>query len=254
VSGRGRAYANLSTLANAAVGVGSIVYTLEGNKVWAMLLIVAGLAFDGLDGYLSRKANEPTGSFGRIADSVADAITFGIAPALLIAVHSYDVNLWAPYMAASIAVGVIVAALAFARLIYFTVRAYHLPYFLGAPTPQTALAIILLVLYADQPAFVGTNQWLLLVGALFFGILMVVPIRFPKVRRGSPIRRAMTVTAVALVVAIIPVQFVPDPWSPLWILSFAATLLSTVGVAAYYVWGPFTVPREALDQGGAVHA
>ncbi|MGC2035627.1 MAG: CDP-alcohol phosphatidyltransferase family protein [Thermoplasmata archaeon] len=251
MTSRARVGANLATLANGVLGIGAILYVLAGNPYWAMLLIVSGIAFDGLDGLLSRRAKSPSGSFGRIADSIADAVTFGLAPASLLIVHTVNSSAWSPYYPWTLIVGVLVAVLAIARLIYFTWRGHQLPYFLGAPTPQTALAIIVILLLGDAPGFWGTLPVFVLIATLVVTLLMVLPIRFPKVRRGSPIRWAMTLTAIALVIAIIPIQFFPRPGSPLYLLAEVATLASGAGVAVYYLWGPLTVrssvpPREEV--------
>ncbi|MCI4350406.1 MAG: CDP-alcohol phosphatidyltransferase family protein [Thermoplasmata archaeon] len=241
MTGRARYGANLATLANGAVGVGAILYILAGNKLWAMLLIVCGIGFDGLDGWLSRRAGAPTSAFGRYADSIADAVTFGLAPGTLLLVHSDRPVLWAPFASASLLVGVAVAGLAIARLVYFTARGYQRDSFLGAPTPQAALAIIVLVLVADVPAFVGTNPPLVLVGSLLVALTMVVPLPFPKIRRSSPLRPAMILTGIALVLALLPLQFAPSEGSILYRIGFGGTVASAVGILAYYLIGPFTV-------------
>jgi CDP-diacylglycerol--serine O-phosphatidyltransferase len=242
VTGRGRLYANLATLANGAVGVGAVLYLLAGNKLWAMLLIIAGLGFDGLDGLLSRRSGTPGGWFGRVADSVADSVTFGVAPAALIVVHTDHTRLWAPWSSVTLAVGAALFVLAVARLVYFTLKAHHLPYFLGAPTPQTALAVIVFVLFGDVPGFWGTDPLFVLVGSAAVAALMVVPIRFPKIRRGSKLRGPMTITAVALVVAILPLQFHPATGSFGYLLALGAALVGAAGIATYYLVGPWTVP------------
>ena len=240
----GRTPANLATLANGLVGVGAIAYTLAGNKLWAMLLIVCGLGFDGLDGWLSRRSGLPPSRFGRFADSISDAVTFGLAPGVLVAYHPEHVALWSPWTGTALAVGGVVAALAIARLVYFTWRGYARHDFLGAPTPQNALAVCAVALFLDVPAYVGTNPpvALLLWAALAVG--MVAPIPFPKIRRGAPLRIPMTVTAIALVLGLLPIQFGPSPGSLLFDLAEGAAGLAAAGVATYYLAGPFTV-REA---------
>jgi phosphatidylserine synthase len=137
-----------------------------------------------------------------------------------------------------------------ARLVYFTVRGFHRPNFLGAPTPQSALAVGLLVLFADVPGFLGTQPFLLLAGSLLVAVLMVTPIPFPKIRRGSPLRRAMAVTGAAFIVAILPLQFRPPRGSPLYFLSLAAAVVTAGGLLAYYLLGPRSVPASAATAGG----
>jgi CDP-diacylglycerol--serine O-phosphatidyltransferase len=242
----GRLPANLATLANGLVGLGAIVYVLAGNPLWAMLLIISGVGFDGLDGFLARKAGLGPSRFGRVADSVSDAATFGLAPAALLIVHTDSVGAWQPLSTEAWAVGGLFAALAIARLVYFTLRGYQNPDFVGAPTPQSALAVIVLTLFLSVPGFAGVHPALLLGGATVIAVLMVVPIPFPKIRRGHAIRIPLTVAAVALVVTILPLQFHVASGSALYLLAEAAAAAALVGLAIYYVVGPFTVPRAAL--------
>ncbi|HEV2230583.1 MAG TPA: CDP-alcohol phosphatidyltransferase family protein [Thermoplasmata archaeon] len=233
--------ANLSTLANGLVGVGAIAYVLAGNKLWAMMLIVSGIGFDGLDGWLSRRAGLGPSKFGRIADSVADAVTFGLAPAALLIVHTDQAGLWQPWNGWTELAGATVAALALGRLAWFTVRSFRETDFVGVPTPQNALALVALLLWLDVPGFAGIAPEAVAIGAIGLAVLMVVPIRFPKIRRGSALRYPMTGTGVAFVVALLPLQFRPAPGTVLDEIGLAGTAVATVGVAAYYLLGPFTV-------------
>ena len=246
---RWRLYANLATLANAVLGVGAIVYVLAGNKLWAMLLIGCAVGFDGLDGLLSRRSSVAPRAFGRVADSVADAVTFGVAPAFLIAVHTADLDLWRPWETLAVAVAALFLAASVARLTYFTLRAFDRPHFLGVPTPQSALAVCVSVLFHDTPALVGVAPLGLLVGASVIAVMMVVPMRYPKIRRGHPLRWPMAATAVAAAFALVPLQFRPPPGSALETLALVASFALLVGVASYYVVGPFTVvrPRRMED-------
>jgi phosphatidylserine synthase len=246
VSSGPRVAANLATLANGLLGAGAILYTLAGNKLWAMLLIGCGIGFDGLDGLLSRRAGGPPSSTGRILDSVADAITFGLAPGFLIAVHTEHASLWAPWGTYALLVGAFVIALAWGRLVYFTWRGWARPHFVGASTPQNALALIVLILFFDAPGFFGTNPPIVLVAAALLAVLMVSPIPYPKLRRGVPIRWAMVGTAVALGVCLVPLQFRPAMGTPFYILGEVAAIAAAVGLAGYYILGP-------LMTGGSVN-
>ncbi|HUI38898.1 MAG TPA: CDP-alcohol phosphatidyltransferase family protein [Thermoplasmata archaeon] len=244
-----RLWANLATLANATVGVGAIAYVLAGNKLWAMLLIIAGIGFDGLDGFFHRRSGLPPNLFGRIADSAADAITFGLAPAALLIVHTDRIALWQPWTAGTIVAGAAVAALAIGRLVWFTARAHHLPHFVGVPTPQNAIGLVVVLLLFDTPAFLGTRPEVVVGLALVLAATMVVPVPFPKIRRGARLRLPMTVTGIALPVALVPLQFRPGPGSLLYEAAFAATLVAAAGAAAYYLAGPATVPPPAAAEG-----
>jgi CDP-diacylglycerol--serine O-phosphatidyltransferase len=254
---RGQAWqagANLATLANALLGVGAIAYTLAGNKLFGMLLVVGAMGFDGLDGLLHRRSGGPSKLLGRVLDSLADTISFGIAPGVFLAVHTYAQYAYAPYALESLAVGVAVSALAITRLIYFTLRSYAHPYFLGSSTPQTTLALVVILLLVDEPGYFGPAPLVLLVSAAILAPLMVLPIPFPKIRRGARLRGVMTATSVALAVALLPAQFVPPRGSFLYALGEAATLAALVGVAVYYLLGPWSARVDArATEPGAPH-
>jgi phosphatidylserine synthase len=244
VTDRWHVGANLATLANAVLGVGAILYVLAGNPLWAMFLIAAAIGFDGLDGILSRRSPAPARAFGRYADSVADGISFGLAPAFLIAVHTANRGLWSPWetLALVLAAGYLAAAVG--RLVYFTFRGFQRSYFLGVPSPQAALAVIVALLFHDVPAFQTVQPVAVLIGTAIIAVLMVVPIPYPKVRRGSVLRAPMAVTGVATAVALVVLQFRPAAGSLLYLVALGASYSMLVGVACYYLLGPFTVVRN----------
>jgi CDP-diacylglycerol--serine O-phosphatidyltransferase len=240
-----RVWANLATLANALLGLGAVLYVLAGNPLWAMFLIAAAIGFDGLDGLLSRRSSKPPSAFGRYADSVADAITFGLAPAFLIAVHTANQNIWAPWESFALALAALYFVAAIARLVYFTFRGFQRSYFLGVPTPQAALALIVALLFHDTPAFQTVQPLAVLIGTAIIAALMVVPIPYPKIRRGSVLRLPMAVTGAAAAIALVILQFRPAAGSTLYLVALGAAYSMLVGVACYYFLGPFTVDRSS---------
>jgi CDP-diacylglycerol--serine O-phosphatidyltransferase len=218
-----------------------------------MLLIASAIGFDGLDGIFSRRSAQPGSAFGRIADSVADAITFGAAPAFLIAVHTANTSTWQPYATLAVVLAAAYLAAAVARLVYFTARAYQRPDFLGVPTPQSALAVIVAVLFHDTPAFQTVQPVGLLIGVAALALMMVLPIPYPKIKRGAWLRWPMVATAVAAAVALTLLQFRLAVGTPLYDVALAASYVLLLGVASYYVVGPFTVKRTP-GASEAVHA
>ncbi|MCI4365192.1 MAG: CDP-alcohol phosphatidyltransferase family protein [Thermoplasmata archaeon] len=244
---RWRVFANLATLANALLGVGAILYVLAGNKLWAMLLIVSAIGFDGLDGIFSRRSRTSGSSFGRVADSIADAITFGLAPAFLIAVHTSDSSAWDPVETFALVVAAAYFAAAVARLVYFTARAYHRSDFLGVPTPQAALAVVVALLFHDTPALQGVQPVGVFVGVAVLALLMVVPIPYPKIRRASPLRVPMILTGIFAGLGLLLFQFHPSAGTGPYDVALIASYGLLIGVASYLVLGPFTVrpkPKE----------
>lgn len=89
---------NMVTLLNALVGMMAVVQlfkaqqTLEPKHLeYASWLILLGMLFDGLDGKLARMMNS-TSFFGIELDSLCDAITFGVAPALLMYISVFHLR------------------------------------------------------------------------------------------------------------------------------------------------------------------
>ncbi len=236
-----RVGANLATLANALVGVGAIVYILLGNPLFAMLLITIGIGFDGLDGLLSRRTGGPGRLFGRIADSVADAITFGAAPAVLIADHANQGG-WDGYALAALVVGALYLATALARLVRFTLLHHGRPYFLGVPTPMAAFTIGWLGVAFYVPAFFAVQPLLFLGLAVVVALLMIAPWPFPKIRRGNPLRIPMVIAGIAAAATLVPFQFRPAPDSLVYLVAFGAAAIWAAGLLLYFVLGPWSVP------------
>jgi len=82
---------SLFTVGNIALGYFSITETLKAlsgagdahvHLDWAAIAIIFAIPFDALDGRIARMTNT-TSEFGKELDSLADAITFGMAPSLL---------------------------------------------------------------------------------------------------------------------------------------------------------------------------
>jgi CDP-diacylglycerol--serine O-phosphatidyltransferase len=86
---RGFHLADFFTLANAGCGMAAVfcamIYVDEAARAWlyaAVILVVAALVFDVLDGRIARWRQKHS-ALGRELDSLADVISFGVAPAAL---------------------------------------------------------------------------------------------------------------------------------------------------------------------------
>ncbi len=185
------------TLANAVCGVGALFSTmtyLETNDVrhvyYACALLFAALVFDVLDGRIARW-RQKSSTMGRELDSLADVISFGVAPAII----AYGCGMQGLYDRIALAYFV---ACGVSRLARYNVTAEALSeggdkvkYFEGTPIPTSLLIVGLLALAAWLGA-VQQNLWfgeVTLAGfklhplVLLFvvsGSLMISRIRIPK--------------------------------------------------------------------------
>lgn len=185
------------TLANAVCGTGALFATmtyLETKDVrhvsFACALVFAALVFDVLDGRIARW-RQTSSPMGQELDSLADVISFGVAPAVL-AYGCGMQGLWdRVVLAGFVACGV-------SRLARYNVTAEALSegtgkvkYFEGTPIP-TSMALVALLALAANVGAVGEDLWLGVVRLAGFdlhplvlvfalsGSLMISRIRIPK--------------------------------------------------------------------------
>ena len=185
------------TLANAVCGMGalfsSMSYLATGNVnhvYYASGLVFTALVFDVLDGRIARW-REKTSTMGRELDSLADVISFGVAPAIL----AYGCGMQGLFdrivLAFFVACGV-------SRLARYNVTAEALSeetgkvkYFEGTPIPTSILLVALLALaswqgalreqlWFGEAALAGYKLHPLVLMFALSGSLMISRIRIPK--------------------------------------------------------------------------
>ena len=132
---------NSITCCNLISGCIATGFAFAGNIKVALLLIIIGAVFDFFDGMLARLLNVSS-PIGKELDSLADVITFGLAPSTIIFsqlhVMSYPIFLeplrdYLPYAA------FIMAAFSALRLAKFNLDERQALGFIGLPTPANAL-------------------------------------------------------------------------------------------------------------------
>ena len=73
--------ANLLTSLNLLGGICSIIFSLSGRLDWAIYALAIAAVLDFLDGFLARYT-KTDGLLGKQLDSLADMVSFGVAPGL----------------------------------------------------------------------------------------------------------------------------------------------------------------------------
>jgi CDP-diacylglycerol--serine O-phosphatidyltransferase len=170
---------SLFTVANLFCGYACVVYSTRADFETAALLIGIAMVLDTLDGFFARLTNSSS-AFGVQLDSLADVVSFGLAPAIL----AFTWGLW-PLQRLGWAIGflyVTAAAMRLARFNIQTTAAGDKRYFAGMPSPAAAGVIASTVyLYPS-----GLQEWRQALPALAMvlvpALLMVSTIRFRSVK------------------------------------------------------------------------
>jgi CDP-diacylglycerol--serine O-phosphatidyltransferase len=165
---------NALTCGNLLCGCIGIVALFEGWHIATAYFVWAAVVFDFFDGFAARalKANSP---IGRELDSLADMVSFGVLPSILMYFLMKDAtdNAWIPLSAFLLAV---FSAL---RLAKFNIDERQHEGFIGVPTPANALLITGLPLLTTTWLDGGLSIGALIAITLLFSWLMVSP--FPLV-------------------------------------------------------------------------
>ena len=133
---------NFITSLNLFSGCVAIVMAFEGAFLWVVFWVIAAAIFDFLDGMAARVLNAPS-KIGKELDSLADVVSFGVAPAVavFILLRSYTsyldslatIQSYIPYLA------FIIPIFSALRLAKFNIDERQTSSFLGLPTPANAL-------------------------------------------------------------------------------------------------------------------
>jgi CDP-diacylglycerol---serine O-phosphatidyltransferase len=129
---------SLFTVANLFCGYACVVYSTRADFDTAALFIGIAMVLDTLDGFFARLTNSST-AFGVELDSLADVVSFGLAPAIL----AFTWGLW-PLTRLGWAAGFIYVTAAAMRLARFNIQtssASDKRYFVGMPSPAAASVI-----------------------------------------------------------------------------------------------------------------
>ena len=168
---------SIFTVGNIFAGFLALIATLNGEYEKAAIAIGIAVILDGLDGRIARLVNV-TSDFGVQLDSLADVISFGIAPAVL--VYSWGLEDFGRFARFPAFVFLICGVMRLAR---FNMQIGELKHFAGLPIPAAAGFIAATVHFfpepPDNPLFKPA-----VVGATYLtALLMISTIRYPSLKR-----------------------------------------------------------------------
>ena len=177
---------NLITTLNLAAGFIAIMFALEGNLVISSWLILAAMIFDFLDG-TSARLLKAYSDIGKELDSLADVISFGVAPALIIyrllsSNTGVTITGSNDFLSSLILLSpVVMPVCAGLRLAIFNIDNTQTTTFRGLPVPANALAVISIIIaanYSDSTTinFLTGSSWMIISVVLILSVLMVTRI------------------------------------------------------------------------------
>jgi len=173
---------NLFTLANLFCGFASIVASFEGRIEQAAFLIVMAGVFDMLDGVVAR-ITRSTSEFGVELDSLCDAVSFGVAPSVMLYVSFFSQwHQWGLLLASLPALAGVL------RLARFNVQLTSMEdklYFRGMPIPAGAFTIVS-YLYVWHTSAAIPSEWkpaIVVSVTVMTALAMVSTIKFDNLPR-----------------------------------------------------------------------
>ena len=219
------------TTLNMVSGLSSVLLAFRGHFTLAASLIAVSIVLDIADGFVARLVGA-TSPFGLQLDSLADLISFGLAPAIL--VHTWALDEW-PVLA-WLAAFFWLACAAF-RLARFNVTIDPLAdkrYFVGLPSPGAAAVVMATILALDSPEWGPATgpwrAWFPLVVSVVPALLMVMTVRFRSFRTLlSPRTRAARVTTAAVGLAVL-LGLVLAPGLTALVVAYGYVLTAPLGV------------------------
>lgn len=166
---------NIFTTLNLFSGFYSLLASFEGKFLSASIGILLALFFDIFDGRIARLTGQYS-KFGREYDSLADMVSFGVAPAFLI----YNFSLKSFSKMGWLACFLYTACVAL-RLARFNVKIGSSHYFEGLPSPAGGVILasitIFLLHLGIQPLY---KNWFLLFLVYLLAYLLISPIKYPS--------------------------------------------------------------------------
>jgi len=176
---------NILTLANLFCGILAIKVGFSEHYCLAAFFVVLGAFFDFLDGFAARLL-KVQGELGKHLDSLADMVTFGVAPGVVMYsfLSSFILDSYIPY------ISFVIPLLSAVRLAKFNIDSNQSDKFIGLPTPANALFFVFIPLFFvlesfgwDDTTFITQSfsvseifKYLMIVIILLFSYLLNAPI------------------------------------------------------------------------------
>lgn len=217
---------SLFTTGNLFLGFWSMIRTLNGQYVEAAPLILWAIVLDMLDGRIARLTGT-TSEFGGELDSLADAVSFGVAPALLAYRWAF-----APVPRVGWLVAFLFTMCGVMRLARFNVQKHAVDgrYFVGLPIPAAAGQVAAVVLFMPAPLVFRAEATVAVASVVALSFLMVSTLRYQSFKNLDLMRRRSYINVLGIALLFLLVALHPE-----WTLLCLATGYAVSGPFAYVV-------------------
>jgi CDP-diacylglycerol--serine O-phosphatidyltransferase len=215
---------SLFTTGNLFLGFWAIIRTTNGQYHQAAPLIGGAIVLDMLDGRIARLTGT-TSEFGGELDSLADVISFGVAPALLAYRWGFG-----PIARVGWLVAFLFLVCGTLRLARFNVQKHAVDgrYFVGLPIPAAAAQVAALIYFMSQPLLERFQSMLAGAVVVVLSFLMVSTLRYQSFKNFDLRRRRSYIN-----VLFIAMTFLLIALHPQLMLLGAASLYALSGPVAY---------------------
>jgi len=239
---------SMFTAANMACGFSAVPLAFTGHYHWAAALMILAIVMDIADGAVARLVGA-TSPFGVQLDSLADLISFGLAPAVL--VYTWVLPEWPVIAWCAAYLWLACAAFRLARFNFTIDPTSDKRYFVGMPSPGAAAVVIATVLALDTPELkVGPAIILPAFVSVVPALLMVSTVRFRSFRDlvTPQTHQARAITGVLLVAFV--AGLVLAPALTLLVVAYSYVLTAPLGALTrplrVRMFGPASVapPRQ----------
>ncbi len=245
---------NLLTTIALFAGFYAIVQAMNGRFEQAAMAIFVAMVFDGLDGRVARLTRTQS-AFGAEYDSLADMVSFGVAPALVVYVWALkdfaelETVAWlGPWLTTKLGwiAAFIYCACAALRLARFntTLEVADKRFFQGLPSPAAACLIAGLVWALDEYQIRGQDvKWLAWGLTAFAGLTMVSNFKFYS-GKDINLRKSVSFSVVVgITFGLMALFMLSSTWPQMLFLLFAG-----YGASGYAIWITEQVRRRTLGK------
>jgi CDP-diacylglycerol--serine O-phosphatidyltransferase len=247
----------LFTVLNLFFGFRAIVNSMQGSQAiangqldmaahhfeLACWSIFIAAVFDTFDGMIAR-ALGATSEFGKEYDSLADVVTFGVAPAVM--VYSWGLHQLGKLGAGIAFLHLIGGSLRLARFNVMSGKSDY-RYFVGLPIPAGALTLASIIFYAPAPVTDDRFAYVMLVVTAAVAFAMVSPIRY-RSQKGLVFAKERSMIYFLAIAAIIAIAY---RWPRQFLFGGAiAYLASGPMLRLWSIAFPSRKPPEEIPQHG----